>query len=205
MAAQLTSFFTMFVLISLIASALSLSLKPQYPCPLLGPDFLAPKNLPSSPVIRSALDSLTKLLNASLTSGITSHGQVQLNTTSFSISIFSTSDYPESSHLFQCHRSSPTLAKATSGVNTVDANSIYRIGSVSKLFTVYTFLVESGYTHWLDPVTKWVPELAAAAEANHETHWDSIDHVQWQDITLGDLASQMSGIRRDCVSFGPVK
>ncbi len=75
----------------------------------------------------------------------------------------------------------------------MDANSIYRIGSVSKIFTSYTYLIELGFTHWFDPVTKWVPELAATAKANNDT----VNFVQWEDVTLADLLSHMSGIGKE--------
>jgi CubicO group peptidase (beta-lactamase class C family) len=65
---------------------------------------------------------------------------------------------------------------------------------ISKLFTVYLFLIEVGDIHFSDPVTKWVPELKAAAKAPS----DAVSRVDWNAITLGNLASQMSGIGRDC-------
>ena len=87
------------------------------------------------------------------------------------------------------------MANSTSGVHVVDENSIYRIGSISKMFTVYTFLLELGDGYWNQPVTKYVPELAAAAKD------DVITQVQWEDVTLGDLAGQMAGIDRECKCF----
>ena len=70
----------------------------------------------------------------------------------------------------------------------VDENSIFRIGSLSKLFTVYTFLIERGMRDWREPITKYVVELANAA--NNTT--------DWRDITIEDLASHMAGIRLSC-------
>ena len=75
---------------------------------------------------------------------------------------------------------------------TVDENSIYRIGNISKAFTVYTFLLELGDRYWNDAVSSHVPELAAASTGNVVTQ------VQWDQVTLGDLAGQMAGIDRDC-------
>ena len=173
------------------------SLEPETPCPLLGPDFPAPKNLSSSPVIQAALKNLTALLKSAISTGNSTHGVVPFNTTSFGLSIFSLDDQSNSSRIFEFHQTSPTLANVTSGVHHVDANSIYRVGSISKLLTTYTFLIESGYTHWFDPVTKWVPELAAAAKGDDTPQQDAIDAVQWNDVTLGDLLSQMSGIGRE--------
>ncbi|KIN00494.1 hypothetical protein OIDMADRAFT_104394 [Oidiodendron maius Zn] len=49
---------------------------------------------------------------------------------------------------------------------------MYRIGSLSKLLTVYTLLAEVGNENLDDPVTKYVPELAAAAaeDGKNELH-----------------------------------
>lgn len=176
----------------------ALSWAPPSPCPILGGDYPAPTNLSSSSTIQSATYNLTKLLNTTILTGNSTHGPVQMNTTSMSISIFSTSD-PANSPFFQYHYTSPTLANVTNGVKTVDFSSIYRIGSMSKLFTVYTLLAEVGDGHWNEPVTKWVPELAAAATSQQ----NAMESVQWSDITLGDLANQMSGISRDCKHQNP--
>lgn len=171
----------------------ALSWAPPFPCPILGGDYPAPSNLSSSSTIQSAASNLTSLLNTTILTGNSTHGSVQLNNTSVSISIFSTSD-PVNNPFFEYHYTSPTLSNVTNGVKTVDSNSIYRIGSMSKLFTVYTFLAEVGDGHWNEPVTKYVPELAAAAKSQQ----DATVSVQWTDVTLGDLASQLSGIGRDC-------
>lgn len=73
--------------------------------------------------------------------------------------------------------------------------SLYRIGSISKLFTVYTLLVNYGWEHWDDNITKYLPELQGAANLDDDT---SVAHADWSKITVGGLASQLSGIGRDC-------
>lgn len=76
----------------------------------------------------------------------------------------------------------------------VTENTIYRIGSNSKLVTAYLFLLEAGSRYWSQPVTDFVPELleeTCSAAAN------SIDCTDWKDITLGALAGHMAGIARD--------
>ena len=44
-----------------------------------------------------------------------------------------------------------------------------------------------------------MPELVAAvAQSSKNTvEFDQVDNVRWNDVTLGDLASQMGGIARD--------
>lgn len=44
-----------------------------------------------------------------------------------------------------------------------------------------------------DPVTKHLPELLGGTDDQH-----AIEHAQWGDVTVGQLASHMSGISRDC-------
>jgi CubicO group peptidase (beta-lactamase class C family) len=76
----------------------------------------------------------------------------------------------------------------------VDENSVYRIGTLSQMFTVYAFLRAAGEEHWGDSVTKWVPELANASQTLN----DQSKYMDWNAITLGDLAGHLSGIARDC-------
>ena len=160
-------------------------------CPLLGASFPAPQNLSGSSIVQSAIQNLTAAIQQAGSTGNSSHGTFNTNATSFSIQIFDTTS---SEPLFDFHNSAPLLANASNGVQSVGANTVYRIGSLSKLFTVYTFLVEAGDAHWNDPVTDYVPELKTAAEQST----DSINSVQWSDVTLGALASQMAGIPREC-------
>lgn len=148
-------------------------------CPLLGPDLPAPA--PAS--ISTA--NFTLALNSALSSGA-----LGATNSSFAIEIFSAS---QPGAFFSFYHSAPTLS-ASVGVKQVDGNSVFRIGSISKLFTVYLLLIENGYVNWNDPVTKWVPELWRVSR------WpsDEVARVDWGSITIGNLASHMAGIGRDC-------
>jgi CubicO group peptidase (beta-lactamase class C family) len=84
-------------------------------------------------------------------------------------------------------------------MKSVDADSVYRIGTLTQLFTVYTFLIEVGDVHWEEPVTKWVPELVRAAKTL-DAKSQPLKYVDWDDVTLGQLASHLSEIERDCES-----
>ncbi|KAH7024479.1 beta-lactamase/transpeptidase-like protein [Microdochium trichocladiopsis] len=81
----------------------------------------------------------------------------------------------------------------------LDRETLYRIGSVTKLLTVYTVLARLGPRYWTEPVTRYIPELAAAAAANDELGGgeSAARRVKWSEITLGALASHMAGIARD--------
>ena len=64
--------------------------------------------------------------------------------------------------------------------------------------TVYLYLIEAGIASFEEPITKYIPELAAYATKNAaEPIQDDIDVVGWNDITVGALASQMAGVARD--------
>lgn len=173
---------------SLIASALFATATVSWQdCPLLGPVFPAPTNLLNSPTFQNA----TSALQTALDDGF-SMGQLDATNTSISIQVFSTHD---ENPLFEFHHTATTLLNSTVEVNKVDSNSIYRTGSAGKVYTVYLFLLENGFHYWNEPVTKYVPELAAVA---HKAKEDPIANVDWELVTLGMLASQMSDIAKDC-------
>ena len=175
-----------------ISLYLSVTLAAFQPCPLLGPDFPAPTSLSTSPTIQSALGNLTLTLNQIARTGNSSTGPAAPQPPSWSVAIFSIND-SSSDPFYQWHYTAPAVANSSAGVHAVDENSIYRVGSISKAFTVYTFLLELGDGYWNDAVSKYVPELAAATG-------NVVTQVQWDQVTLGDLAGQLAGIDRDCSS-----
>lgn len=71
------------------------------------------------------------------------------------------------------------------GVYQVDGDSLYRIASITKTFTVLGLL----YQHQAErleldaPIKKFIPELGG--------------QIPWEEITLRSLASQLSGIPRE--------
>ena len=119
------------------------------------------------------------------------------NTTSFSAVLFDASDDAAvEPFFFQYNWTAPSLiAKQGGGYMNVD--TIYRIGGLTEMFTVWTFLAEVGDCHWDDPVTQWVPELASISQ-QQDAIANPIDFVNWGDVTLGDLAGHLSGIERMC-------
>ena len=72
--------------------------------------------------------------------------------------------------------------------------TIYRIGSVSKLYTVYAILANAGMEVLDHRVTRYLPELAGNAGS------DPLQRIRWEDVTVGALASQLggSGGMREC-------
>jgi hypothetical protein len=111
---------------------------------------------------------------------------------SYSVEVFSASD---GNSPFTYHHTAPNLPTFNStGVTKVDGNSVYRLGSLTKLFTIYTFLINDGDIHWNTPITQYVPELRTIAASRGG---DATTKVSWTDITVGALASHMAGIAAD--------
>ncbi|KAK7966229.1 beta-lactamase/transpeptidase-like protein [Apiospora aurea] len=164
-------------------------------CPFPGPAFPKPTELASSETFKSVLANLTETFKA--------RDQDRANNpngTSWSVQVFSVSDGNSSSPLWEYHHSAPSLATSnTGGVKEVDGNTIYRLGSLTKIFTILTFLVEAGDGYWNTPVTKFVPELALLAD---KYQYDPVMNVDWASITLGELASHTAGIVRDYALLG---
>lgn len=83
------------------------------------------------------------------------------------------------------------------GVKVIDDNSVYRIGSVSKAYTVLGALLLKG-AKMNDPVTEYLPELRDLKTQQSENN--AITTVEWDKISLLALASHMGGIGADCES-----
>ncbi|KAL1981851.1 hypothetical protein VTN96DRAFT_2096 [Rasamsonia emersonii] len=175
-------------------------------CPLLGPAYPAPTNLSTSAAFATAKANITNVLTNYAQPGRNSSatGSVffDANKTSFTVEVFSVNE-PEP--LFQYYYTAPSLANATSGVKTVDENSVFRIGSLSKLWTVLLYLIEArDEGSFNDPVTKYITELRVAAAditGNATERQDPIDFVRWEEVTIGELASQLAGVARDYAFF----
>ncbi|GFF55231.1 hypothetical protein IFM46972_10215 [Aspergillus udagawae] len=164
---------------------------------LLGPIFQPPSGLLSSPNVRAVTANLSTSLIEATYQGHSSYGDFTANSSSISITALSTQD-DQNSPFFDFHFSSPFVNQSAGSTENVTSTSLYRIGSISKLFTVYTLLVNYGWEHWDDSITKYLPELQGAANLDDDT---SVAHIDWSKITIGDLASQLSGIGRD-YSYG---
>ena len=144
-------------------------------CPLLGPAYPAPTD-----IVSSALTAAKVKFEEALRSD----PRIDRNQISFAVQVYSSSSKtPIHSH----YSTAPHLNSSTVGPET-----LFRIHSISKVLTVYTIISKLGHMYWHEPVTKYVPELAVSRQG------DDIRSTDWSEVTLGDLASQMSGISRDC-------
>ncbi|KAM0449441.1 hypothetical protein ACHAO4_007459 [Trichoderma viride] len=155
-------------------------------CPPIGP-VLPPATSPrTDPGFDSAAAALTTNLQK-LTS--------RYNFSAVSLGVMS---IHEATPMFEFHHSPQNFDP--SGVSEVNSDTVYRLASMTKLFTVLGLLrIENISLE--DPITKYLPELrdlhkeAAVQDAVHVVDWDS--------ITLEALAAHQGGIGADCESLPP--
>ncbi|KAJ9149231.1 Beta-lactamase [Pleurostoma richardsiae] len=160
------------------------------PCPLLRAYYPAPSINKTSDVIQAASQQFAALFDGLIqTGGSDDFGSITPNTTSFSVVLFSGAvDAVDDPIFFEYHHTAP-VSEDSNGNVTLD--TVFPLGTLTQLFTVYSWLIEMGDTEWESPITKFLPELTAANA--------SVDTlaVNWDEVTVGALAGQMSGIARD--------
>ncbi|KAH7075050.1 beta-lactamase/transpeptidase-like protein [Paraphoma chrysanthemicola] len=156
-------------------------------CPPLGPVFPQPTNLVNSSAFQTALKNLTASLDLAFKTQNSSYGAFPASDT-YSIQVFSSSDHAS---LWEYYRRGANLS--TSSAPTINGDTVFRIGSASKLLAVYTLLVEAGDHVFADPVTKYVPELEGKDI--------------WDDVTIGSITAHLAGIFPDVIdlSTSPLK
>lgn len=110
-----------------------------------------------------------------------------VNTTSFAIEVTSAEQT-----VWGYYYTAPLLGNYTDSEPThVNPDTAFRIASISKVFTVLAVLLQerSGHLSLRDPVTKYITDLRSD---------ENDGGIRWEDITLESLASQLSGIPREC-------
>ena len=179
-----------FLAVAFTSSANAASLS-SGPCPISGPDFPAPKHPSDTSSIKAAVAAFQQTIETALKNS-SSAIPLDAEGTTFSFEVWSTH---EDSPIHTYHYDATGLSDPVEGVQTVTSNTTYRIGSLSKLLTVYTWLAAAGDEHWNLPITNFIPELEAY-DAQHAEN-DDINDFRWSTITVGALASQLSGIQKD--------
>lgn len=174
-----------------LSSALSFT-----PCPLIGPAYPPFALNTNDKVIAGALKNLTVSFDELTTTHTGPNGDISPNT-SFSMVLFSINkgDTQDDPFIWQYHYTSPALKESSGVTEDVNHDSIYRINGLTEVFTIWSLLITQGDRIFNDPVTEHLPELASASKDNQ------IGRIQWEDVTVGQLASHMSGIARDCELF----
>ncbi|KAM0186522.1 hypothetical protein ACHAPI_011651 [Fusarium lateritium] len=146
-------------------------------CPPAGPVLPAAKSPSTSPHIKEAIDDLFAALKLV--------SETWYPNTAISVAAKSLNEETP----FISHHIYPIGGLNTTGVTAIDEETVYRVSSVSKLFPVLA-LLRLGVS-LDDPVVKYLPELKSIKV--NEPH-SAITTVDWDRITLGSLASHMSGI-----------
>ncbi len=124
---------------------------PKTDLAVLGPVYQVAANT-SFKAFEDAKVAALNAINAAIATGNSTFGHLDNQNTSFSVAVFSTTS---NETLFDFHFAAPGLnGSLTKGKLTDD--TIYRTGSLGKLMTVYTFLVDIGDSIYTDPVTKYI-------------------------------------------------
>jgi hypothetical protein len=118
---------------------------------LIGPVYLPATNS-SSQAFLDASSAAYDAINAAINTGISQYGPVDNQTTSFSVAVYSATT---NDTLFEYHFAAPQLNGSLTKGKLTD-NTIYRTGSLGKLFMMYAFLVDIGDGVFLDSVVEYL-------------------------------------------------
>jgi hypothetical protein len=103
-------------------------------------------------VLDATKEQLTKAIDDGLAAQKSQYGTMY-NDTAFSASIFS---LQTGESLWQYHYEAPALPEESFTKGKITEDSIYRIGSITKATTMYTWLVGLGESTFYDPITKYI-------------------------------------------------
>ncbi|KAF3053754.1 hypothetical protein E8E11_011950 [Didymella keratinophila] len=137
-----------------------------------------------------ANDALLKHAFAEINNAIVNVASApEFSTTSFSIEVTSSKET-----LWSKHHTANERNASRPDVPEVNGDALYRIASITKTFTVLGLLHQekAGNLSLDDTVDKHIKELKEEQKGT----------LPWKDITLRSLASQLSGIPRECVIPG---
>ncbi|KAI6753779.1 hypothetical protein HG531_005948 [Fusarium graminearum] len=152
--------------------------RPTEECPILGPVLPSGFDLSKFEVIQEAKSSFPAIIESLLSSGA-----INETHTSFAINVFSTAT---NESLYSYYHAAEALDDTLS-TGKLDDDTIFRVGSVSKLYTAYALLANSGFDIVNLPVTMILPELAG----NNRS--EPIEKIIWEDVTIGALLSHQAG------------
>lgn len=157
--------------------------------PLLAASVAAAVCLDASPAFpvpqwRGDADSLAANLDALQTELARFAAEQKYDASSFSVEITSST-----SSIWSYHHTAAKRNGSRPGVERVDGDSLYRIASITKVFTVLGLLYqhEAGALDLDRPISDYISDFAGP----------DAGELPWKDITLRALASQLSGIPRD--------
>lgn len=165
---------------------------------ILGPSYPAPTDFTSE---RSIISAGFKNLSATLDGYLEDDGWealppplADITNLTFSLGFFSLHNMAATQ--LQYHHTSSEIANAPNGTHNVNADTIYRIASVTKVLTVLTGLLELNNADWDRPLTDIIPTLAKFANKKPGEK-DPLFTVEWDKVTPNALAAQIAGVPRD--------
>lgn len=134
------------------------------------------------PLLQEAFESIDTALTVAVAAP-------EFARTSFSVAITSSKE-----SLWSHHHTARERNTSRSDIARVNGDALYRIASITKTFTVLGILYqhEAGNMSLDDTVNNYIEELGEKSDGG----------IPWKDITLRSLASQLSGIPRECTLFG---
>lgn len=141
------------------------------------PAYPAPKYSLSSNVLQDVFRCINNSIDVALLSSYP--------TSSFSIEITSSQET-----FWSYYHTARERDESRLGASVIDADSLYRIASITKVFTVLGVLQQhaAGNLSLDDPVKMYIEEFQD----------EKAGGLPWHSITLRSLASQLSGIPREC-------
>lgn len=162
---------------------------PYFGCAPLGAYYPAPTIDKTSKPIKNLVSSFTEMFDDLIKNGSSEkYGPIDVNTTSFSVVIFGGDEkLRENPIFFEYHYTSPEDQVSNENITLATK---FPVGDVSMVFTVYAWLAKMG-ERWETPITTFLPELAEVKAPFAPV---------WEDITIGALAGQVSGLSRECKS-----
>ncbi|OJD25891.1 hypothetical protein ACJ73_02742 [Blastomyces percursus] len=161
---------------------------PTEECPLLGPTLSSDFDLDKTDAFTKAKDSFPGVVEALFESGV-----IDSSVSSFAIDVYSTVTNKSVYSYF--HQATDPALNETFPAGGIDDGTAIRVGSVSKLFTVYAIVAHAGGMGVLDhPVTRYLPELANNESPKYDDDDGPLKRIAWEYMTVGALASHMGGI-----------
>lgn len=161
---------------------------------LLGYTYPLPTALQDDASVQAMTKDTIRLLETTLLHGNSSLGLITPNANTISVQLRSSAT---NASIFEYYfAGSAAKTQGAGRERPINGDSVFRIGSVSKLLTVYGFLVQSGFAHWDTPIVDVVPELRIVAARDRDE--PATEAADWSQVTIGSLCSQLSGIGRDC-------
>lgn len=157
-------------LLAVLALSIPSSAKP---CPPLGRTLPAPTAPSTNSAVKQAGEALAKQLQDAL--------QPLLKQSAVSVAVKS---LHEDKPLFNWHFTPTNMSGI--GTTKVDENTIYRVGSFSKVVAALVAL-QSDNIDMQASVLKYLPDLKKSVSL--DAH-----HFDWEDVTVESLASHLSGL-----------